>query len=188
MLETLKQIDTDWFLAINNGWQNAFMDWLCPWLRQPKTWIPLYALAIWFSWKMFGKQMVWVLLGAGLLILISDQFSANLVKNTFERLRPCNDPFLKNKVHLLTYCGGGYSFMSAHATNHFAIAVYFSMLFKMRLPRMLPYALIWAASIALSQVYVGVHYPFDVICGAITGSIIGYLASILVRKKLVVIK
>jgi undecaprenyl-diphosphatase len=57
-----------------------------------------------------------------------------------------------------------------------------------RLPRLLPYALIWAASIALSQVYVGVHYPFDVICGAITGSIFGYFASVLVRKKLVVIK
>jgi undecaprenyl-diphosphatase len=135
----------------------------------------------------YGKQALWIAIGAALLVLISDQFSANLVKNTFERLRPCNDPILKTKVHLLTYCGGGYSFMSAHATNHFAIAVYFSMLFKKRLPSMLPYALIWAASIALSQVYVGVHYPFDVICGAITGCVFGYLASLFVIKKIEII-
>ena len=80
MLETLKQIDTEWFLAINNGWQNSFMDWLCPWLRQPKTWTPLYAVALWFSWKVYGKQALWVAIGAGLLILVADQFSANLIK------------------------------------------------------------------------------------------------------------
>ncbi|MBP9186917.1 MAG: phosphatase PAP2 family protein [Bacteroidia bacterium] len=182
MLETLKQIDSEWFLSINNGWQNAFMDWLCPWLRQPKTWIPLYIIALWFAWKIFGKQALWVAVGAGLLILVSDQFSANLIKNTFERLRPCNDPILKNKVHLLAYCGGGYSFISAHATNHFAIAVYFSLLFKNTYPRMLPYAILWAASIAISQVYVGVHYPFDIICGAIVGSIFGYFGSVLISK------
>lgn len=182
MLETLKQIDTEWFLAINNGWQNDFMDWLCPWLRQPKTWIPLYIIAMWFAWKIYGKQALWVAVGAGLLILVSDQFSANLIKNTFERLRPCNDPILKTKVHLLTYCGGGYSFISAHATNHFAIAVYFSLLFKNTYPRMLPYAILWAASIAISQVYVGVHYPFDIICGAIIGSIFGYIGAVLISK------
>jgi undecaprenyl-diphosphatase len=74
--------------------------------------------------------------------------------------------------------------MSAHATNHFAVAVYFSLLFKSRLPRMLPYAFIWATSIAFSQVYVGVHYPFDVICGAITGCWFGYFAWLLVSKKI----
>lgn len=174
MLETLRQIDTEWFLAINNGWQNPFMDAVCPWLREPRTWVPLYILAIYFTWKTFGRQTLWILLGAGLLVLISDQFSANLIKNTFQRLRPCNDPMLKTQVHLLVHCGGGYSFMSAHATNHFAVAVYFSVLLKQIFPRLLPFALVWAALIALSQVYVGVHYPFDILCGALTGCLFGY--------------
>jgi undecaprenyl-diphosphatase len=182
MLETLRQIDTEWFLAVNNGWQNPFMDAVCPWLRQPKTWIPLYLLVLYFSWKNFGRHTLWIALGAGLLVLISDQFSANLIKNTFQRLRPCNDPMLKDKVHLLVHCGGGYSFMSAHATNHFAVAVYFSVLFKNFLPKLLPFALLWAALISLSQVYVGVHYPFDVLCGAITGCIFGYVLAELIRS------
>lgn len=182
MLEMLKQLDTEWFLSINNGWQNAFMDWLCPWLRQPKTWIPLYVLAVFFSWKKFNKNAIWVVLGAALLVLICDQFSANLVKNTFERLRPCNDPALKNQVHLLVGCGGGYSFMSAHATNHFGIAVFFSVIFKQWYPKLIWFALFWAACISLSQVYVGVHYPFDIICGALTGCLFGLIMSFVVNK------
>lgn len=184
MLEGLKQLDTELFLAINNGWQNDFMDAVCPWLRQPKTWIPLYIIALYFSWKHFGKNIIWVALGAGLLVLVCDQFSANLVKNAFERLRPCNDPLLKEKVHLLVHCGGGYSFMSAHATNHFGVAVFFSMLFKKAYPKLLPFALLWAACISVSQVYVGVHYPFDVLCGGLTGCVFGYAAARLVQLKL----
>lgn len=175
MLETLKQIDTQLFLLVNNGMQNPVFDWLCPWLREAKIWIPLYVLMLWLCWKHFGKQSLWIFAGAGLLVLISDQFSANLIKNTVERLRPCNDPFLSPKVHLLVHCGKGFSFMSAHATNHFAVAVFFSVLFKNRIRYILPVALMWAAAVSFSQVYVGVHYPFDVLCGALTGSLFGYL-------------
>lgn len=184
MLELLKEWDTSLFLGINNGWQNPVMDWLCPWLREARLWIPLYILAAWFSWKQFGKQTLWIFLAAGLLVLISDQFSANLIKHTFERLRPCNDPILRTKVHLLVHCGSGYSFMSAHATNHFAVAMFFSRVFRQRLPNLWPFAFLWAAAIALSQVYVGVHYPFDILCGALTGMLFGYLMARLLTQKL----
>ena len=184
MFETLKQIDTTWFLAINNGLQNSFMDVVCPYLREPKFWIPVYVLVAWLSYKKFGTKALWVMLAAGVLVLISDQFSANLIKKSVMRLRPCNEPTLKDQVHLLVHCGQGYSFMSAHATNHFAIAVYFSLLFRAYWRWLLPVALLWAASIAFSQVYVGVHYPLDVLCGALTGSVFGYIASKLVKQKL----
>lgn len=177
MIESLKHIDTEWFLAINNGWASPLLDAVCPWLRQPRTWIPLYAVLLYISWKQFGRNSLWIVAGAALLVLVCDQFSANLVKNTFERLRPCNDPALKERVRLLVHCGGGYSFMSAHATNHFGVAVFFSMIFRPHSRVILPFALVWAACIALSQVYVGVHYPFDILCGALTGSLFGYIAA-----------
>lgn len=184
MLDTLKQLDTTWFLAINNGLQNSLFDAVCPYLREPKFWIPLYVLAAWVSYKKFGVKALWVMLAAGLLVLVSDQFSANLIKKSVMRLRPCNDPILQTHVHLLVRCGNGFSFMSAHATNHFAIAVYFSLLFKTYWRWLFPVALVWAGSIAFSQVYVGVHYPLDVICGALTGSLFGYIFSRIVQSKL----
>lgn len=183
MFSLINDFDTSLFLAINNGWQNPFLDAVCPWLREAKHWIPFYMLLLYLSWKHYGRQTLWVILGVGVLVLISDQFSANLVKNTFERLRPCNDPILKTKVHLLVHCGQGYSFMSAHATNHFAIAAYFMVLFKDWIPKFWIVALVWASAISLSQVYVGVHYPLDIIAGAICGSLFGYFAAKLVLRK-----
>lgn len=175
MFETLNHIDQQLFLAVNIGLQNSFMDWLCPILRNQKSWYPLYAVLIFFIYKNYKKQTLYIVIGAAILILISDQLSANLIKNTVQRLRPCSDPAFQSQVHLLINCGGGFSFISAHATNHFAIAFYMIGFFEAQKKWFLPVAIFWAASIAFSQVYVGVHYPFDVICGAILGSVLGYL-------------
>jgi len=184
MIETLKQIDTRWFLEINNHWQNEFLDLVLPFFRNAKNWIPLYLAIIFFTYKTQGKNWWKVLLTACILVLITDQFSANLVKNTFERLRPCNEPALKNMVRNLVPCGGGYSFMSAHATNHFGLAVFFSNVFKFQFKQVWIVALIWAGLIAIAQVYVGVHYPMDVIAGAICGIIFGTVAYRLMISKL----
>lgn len=183
MFNLINEFDTSLFLAINNGWQNSLLDVVCPWLRDAKHWIPFYIILLYLSWKHYGRQVLWVILGVSVLVLISDQFSANLVKNTFERLRPCNNPELKDKVHLLVNCGQGYSFMSAHATNHFAIAVYFIMLFKNWIPKFWILALVWASAISISQVYVGVHYPLDILAGAFSGGTFGYFAARLVLIK-----
>lgn len=183
MLETLKQIDTQLFLLINGKWHNTFFDMVCPWLREAKHWIPFYLLLLYLSWKHYGKTMIWIVLGAALLVFITDQFSANLVKNSVERLRPCNNPGLKQHVRLLVHCGQGYSFISAHATNHFAIAAYFIVLFRQWIPYFHMVAFLWAASISYSQIYVGVHYPFDVLVGAICGSIFGQYGAKLVMLK-----
>jgi membrane-associated phospholipid phosphatase len=182
MLDWFNQIDTELFLRVNNGMQNALLDAVCPWLREPKFWIPLYVLLLYLCVKQFGVKTIWVLLSVALLVLISDQFSANLVKNIFQRLRPCNQPALKAQVHLLVHCGSGYSFMSAHASNHFAIAVFLGLLLKQNYKYLIFALVVWAFSIAFSQVYVGVHYPFDVTCGAIAGSLWGYLMWILLNR------
>jgi membrane-associated phospholipid phosphatase len=186
MIETLKHIDTTWFLAINNGMQNAFLDVLCPFMRNQKNWYVLYALLLWLSYRNWKNQFVWVLSGAIILILVSDQVSANLIKNSVQRLRPCNDPTLAGMVNNIVGCGKGYSFVSAHATNHFAIGIFFSLLFYKKYPWTLYLGIFWAGLISFSQVYVGVHYPFDVICGALLGSLLGYIASKLISHKLTV--
>jgi membrane-associated phospholipid phosphatase len=183
MIETLKQLDTQWLLAINVGLKSTFLDMLCPFMRTQSYWYPLYALMLVLSYRKWGHKVWWILLSATLLIVISDQLSANLIKNTVQRLRPCNEPLLKGTIYNIVGCGKGYSFISAHATNHFAIGIFFSFIFRTHYTWMLYVALLWAGLISFSQVYVGVHYPIDVICGALLGSMLGYFAARIVSTK-----
>lgn len=184
MLETLQHIDREWFLAINNGMQNAFLDVICPFMRKQSNWYLVYAILLYICYRKWNKHVLWIVLGAAVLVLLSDQVSANLIKNTVQRLRPCNEPTLAGMVHTVVGCGSGFSFISAHATNHFAIAVFFSLLFRNDYKWVTYVAMIWAALIAFSQVYVGVHYPFDVLCGALLGCTFGYIAGRFVHKKI----
>lgn len=186
MIETLKHIDTTWFLAINNGMQSAFLDMVCPFMRNQKNWYVFYVLILWICYKKWQQKSIWILGAAIVLIVVSDQISANLIKNTVQRLRPCNEPSLAGMVNNIVGCGKGFSFVSAHATNHFAIAVFLSTLFYREYQWVLYIALFWAASIAFSQVYVGVHYPFDVLCGGLLGSLFGYITGKFIDTKLTV--
>ena len=118
---------------------------------------------------------VWMIVCACLAILISDQ-SANLIKHTVHRLRPC----AVEEVHLLVKCSNTFSFPSNHATNHFALAIFLSLVFSR--VRWLPVVLVfWAGFVALSQVYVGLHYPADITAGALLGTIVGYLAFLIFK-------
>lgn len=184
MLDSLLNWDREAFIAINNGLANGFLDFLCPYLRMQEIWYPVYALFLFFLLRTYQKESWKILLAVGLMILASDQFSANLVKNTFMRLRPCMEPSLQGITrHLIDRCAG-YSFMSAHATNHFALAVFIPYFFKQQ-KWLLPLLLFWAFSIAFSQVYVGVHYPLDVLAGAACGTLFGIAFSRYVFKFLV---
>lgn len=107
------------------------------------------------------------------MVLCSDQLSSHLIKPWVMRLRPCCEPLLRGKIHHLIESCNGYSFVSAHAANHFALAYFFVHLFHYANSRWLTLFYFWAFAIAFSQVYVGVHYPLDVFCGAILGLIIG---------------
>ncbi len=109
----------------------------------------------------------------GLLILIADQTSVHLFKNVFERLRPCKNPEILNLVHVTGGCGGKFGFVSSHATNSFALAVFIGILLKKHYKLFFPAMLFWAGIVAYSRVYVGVHYPGDILGGTILGSIVG---------------
>jgi len=173
MLEELLNLDKNFFILINNGMANSFFDWLCPVLRTQEFWYPLYIIIILLIIKLYKYESWKILLAVAVMVVFSDQFSANLVKNTFMRIRPCNEPALSGIVRHLTSSCNGYSFISAHATNHFAVAVFLSFYFQKYWKWVWFVTIPWASSIAFSQVYVGVHYPLDVIVGTAVGILFG---------------
>lgn len=173
----LLQFDQEIFHLINGEWHNSFMDAVMPWWRDKRTWIPLYLLIAGWVFYRYRLRGLYFIIAAGLAVGVADQTSSELVKKSVQRVRPCNDMEMREDVKLLVPCGGGYSFTSSHAANHFALAVFLALTLGrinrwIRLPLVL-----WAATVAFGQVYVGVHYPLDILCGALLGGLIGYLAA-----------
>lgn len=176
-LNTLNTWDTDLFLLLN-GAHNSFWDFIMFWASDKFIWIPVYALFLFILWRKYYSKIWIVMLFAALLIFLSDQISVHLFKDVFQRLRPCNDPALEGMVHLVNgKCGGSFGFYSSHASNIFAIAVFVISLLGKKNPWMLLLILIWAGLIAYSRIYLGVHYPGDVIAGAMVGSFFGWMVA-----------
>lgn len=178
MIDQLISFDQDAFLAINQGLSNAFFDWLMPILRNRYTWTPLYLFIVIFCIRNYGKKGVFIIVFLLITFGISDHVSSSIIKKSVERVRPCRDVEFKDQVNVLVRCSGGYSFTSSHATNHFAISVVLIMVFYHRWKHILWLGLSWAAIISFAQVYVGVHYPLDIIGGALLGGTIGYLTGL----------
>lgn len=180
MFDSLLQLDTFLFFLINKSLANPVFDIIMPFITNDKYFrIPI--LLIWLGLIIFGRKRGRIVAVLILFtILISDQVSSFVVKPFFARIRPCN---ALEGVRLLVGCSGSYSFTSSHATNMFAAAGLFSFFY----PRAKHYFFIYASMVAYSRVYVGVHYPFDVIGGAILG-IISMLVVLLIYKKFLVMK
>ncbi len=168
--------DDQLFHLINSEWQNPFFDALLPILRNKLTWMPLYVFLASFLLLNFKTKGLWLLLALGLTVGTTDFVSSHLIKKTVKRARPCKFIEPPKDVHLLVPCGSGYSFPSSHAANHFAIACFLGLSLGGAM-RWVKYALLaWAFAIAFAQVYVGVHYPIDVIAGAMLGVFIAWFA------------
>lgn len=144
-------------------------------------WIPLYVIFLYFLYKNFNKKsLFYILLFVALGITASDQI-ANIFKFGFERLRPCHDPSLEGLLREVK-CGGKFGFYSAHSSNSFFVATYLTMLLGKKI-KQLPYFLfVWAAIIAYSRVYLGMHFPGDIIVGAIMGILLALFFGILAKK------
>jgi undecaprenyl-diphosphatase len=172
MLESLNNLDTQLFLFFN-GLHSPFWDQVMWWASGKLNWIPLYTVLLAYLVVIFRWKAGWIVLGVALLITMSDQASVHLFKETFERLRPCHQPHLAGMIHLVNdYCGGPYGFVSSHSSNHFAVAVFTSLWIRRSWYWAL--ALLWAAMIAYSRVYLGVHFPGDIIGGALLGSLLAW--------------
>lgn len=161
----------DWFLSalINQQMANPYFDAITPMLREPKFWIPAYLGLLFFIGYRYKLNALWIIAALLFTFGLTDQISSHVIKPLFERLRPCNNPALKEQVRLLVQCGSGFSFTSSHATNHFGMATVLSFFLGRRNLAVRWLFYIWAASIAFSQVYVGVHFLADVVAGAFLG-------------------
>lgn len=168
-------VDTTLFHWINGSLSNPVFDALLPLFREKWFWAPLYLFLAAFVWHNYGNKKGWLFV-AGLVLAagLADFTSSTIIKKNVCRLRPCNDPALRAEIRMRTTCGSGYSFTSSHAANHFAVAVYTVSAIGHVLPCGRLLLLVWASLVALAQVYVGVHYPGDVIGGGMLGALIGW--------------
>ena len=181
-MEELIALDIELFLFLNQMGSRTFdVFWML--MTHKATNIILYIFLVIIYFKQSGLKSFLILLGfVVLLILVTDQVT-NLFKISFERLRPCYEPSLKNMVRLVkSSCGGRYGYFSGHASNSFALAVFFSIIFRNKYNR-LPFLLLFIAFlVAYSRIYIGVHYPLDVISGIAFGTLVGMVFYIIWRR------
>lgn len=184
MPDSLLSLDQHLFFSINHGLSNSFFDWIMPIMRNRYFWIPLYVfMAVFFvrNYRMTGLKLLVFL---GLTFAFADYGASSIVKPSIKRLRPCNDTAINSMVITRISCGPGYSMPSSHAANHFGIAFFLIFVFYRKWKWILPVALFWAFIIGFAQIYVGVHYPFDILMGAVLGAIVAYITATLFKVTL----
>lgn len=173
MWESIVALDKSLLLGIN-GCNSPFFDDVMFYISDRLVWIPLYLSMIYALVRTYRLNAIYALLAVGLTVLLADQFASGLCKPLFERLRPTHDPTMSPLVHLVYgHTSGLYGFCSSHASNTCGIAMLTALLFSNRW-----YTLIvasWAALNCYSRMYMGVHYPGDIVCGAAAGLLFGYL-------------
>ena len=174
MPDQFLQLDRHLFYFVNHDLANPFFDRIMPWMRNPQFWIPLYLFIIGFCIYKFKKQGVIIILFVALSAGFADFTSAAIIKPLVKRVRPCRDTTVSITDIARVNCGTGYSFPSTHATDHFALAFSLIILFYKKWHWIWFWGILWASIICFAQVYVGVHYPLDVIGGALYGMLVGW--------------
>lgn len=171
MLEYLDGIDRAVFFLVNGQLANPVTDFLMPMITNDQFLRAAYGVAMVILLWRGNTRLRWLVLFSALTLAATDQTAAHLLKPLIERVRPCH---VLSNVHLLVGCGGGWAMPSAHAANAFGQA----LLFAVVEPKSRWYLLIFASMIALSRVFVGVHYPGDILVGAGIGAGIGCMGTI----------
>ena len=175
MLDLIVEYDHKLFLWLNNLGNESF-DWFWMLMTNKLFNFFVYSIALIYLLKKTDiKSLISMILFLSILILISDQTS-NLFKNFFERLRPCYDEQISSYMRLVKdSCGGLYSFFSAHASNSFSLASFFFFVYYKIIQRKIILFFVLAFLVSYSRVYIGVHYPLDIITGSVFGFVSGFI-------------
>ena len=170
MFQWLIDLDKTLFLFLN-GINSPEWDSVMVWISAKYSWIPLYAILVFtIIYRERPYNFIYTIVFVIIVIFLCDQ-SSNLFKALTERLRPCNDPAIRHLVHTVNGCRGSFSFFSAHASNTFGLAAFLACWFKCNKWGVFLFS--WAAIKSYSRIYLGVHFPLDIICGAAAGIVIG---------------
>lgn len=175
MLEFLNEIDTQIFLFLNS-FNNAFFDKLM-WIISSKTiWIPMYLGLLYLLYRKYKKESFFIFIAIILAVSLADSLSVALFKDVFKRYRPSHNLEIKEFIHIVNnYRGGSYGFVSSHAANVFALAVILNNFLKSNYRFFSLFIFSWATVVCYSRIYLGVHYPGDLLGGALFGSLIAWL-------------
>ena len=179
MLQTLDNLDERLFLYLN-GLHTEWLDTLMYWITLKYTWFPVYFLLILVVIRKYRTRGLMMCLGMVLAVGISDQITSGWMKPFFERLRPCHVADIQAVVHTVAGCGGRFGFASSHASTTFGLATTVWLMLRSWSPYF-GWAFAWAATVAYSRIYVGVHYPLDIITGGVIGCTVGWLVYQLYR-------
>lgn len=184
MLESLLEFDRYLFLLIN-GAHSPFLDELMYFVSKVWIWAPLYLTFIIYAVKRWKLESIWIIIAMVICVVATDQLT-NLTKDLFQRLRPSHEPSLAGLVHHVNgYVGGKFGFVSGHSSNSFGFAMLSSLIIRNRAYTISVF--MWAALVAYSRMYLGVHYPFDIMGGMGLGILVAWLVFTVmesIRRKL----
>jgi len=168
----LTDLDKKLFVFINSH-HNSFFDFIMYWSSDKLIWIPFYIALALILLKNYNKRFFFMIFFIGILIAISDQVSV-LIKDFVQRPRPCHDAELQATIHLVKdYCGGAYGFISSHASNVFALATFLFLACDDRMPWLKYVMFPWAVMVSYSRIYLGAHFPLDILGGWFLGISLG---------------
>lgn len=174
IINSLITLDHELFIFINKGLASKWGDIVFPVLRNKLTWIPLYIFTLLYLYKKYNNRSIIYILLLLFAFAISDYVNHNFIKTFFARIRPCHQTDLSVRL-VLDYCRSGFSFPSNHAANHMALAISICLsgIAQNTLSRLS--WIIWAVAIGFAQIYVGIHYPADILSGFIFGAIVAII-------------
>lgn len=167
MIDALLRLDTELFLYLNNHYA-SWLDPIMVWVTGRTSWFPFYAVLIgWLGWR-YRWQGLWLIFTIAIAVALGDQITSSILKPLTLRLRPCHVASLQPFIHPVLPCGGQYGFASSHAANTFAMATVLTLLLGSR-QSWVKWLYGWAIIVSYSRIYVGAHYPLDVLAGAGVG-------------------
>ncbi len=181
MIDRLIEFDKE-ILRFLNGLHVSWLDPVMLALTETVAWIPLYSFMLYVVIKEYKREAWIILLGLALTILLADQITASLMKPYFARLRPSQEPSLEEWIHIVNgYKGGKFGFASSHAANTFGAATFF-FLWLRKIKNWVPWLFAWAAFMTYTRIYLGVHYPGDILVGAVVGVFCGWVSFMVTER------